>query len=281
MGKLIVMHHHPDLDAIGAGWLLVRFRGDEFAEASFAFVPAGQTYRNEIVDSDPNIIHVDTGGGKFDHHDEKRTELSATLLVYQDLIQKQSHLRQDKALRLLVNFINEIDHFGEYYWPDSLNPRYAFMLSSITTALHALNRLSNEEVVKHVFTSLDAVYQYLKDYVKAKEEIEEGKVFESKWGKGVAIESGGDSVMKIAQMMGFNVVVRKDPRTGFTKIKTAPKDGLDLRELYDKILQLEDSDRWFFHPSGHMLINGSSKNKAVKPSKLKLEQLVEIIKNLK
>ena len=148
------------------------------------------------------------------------------------------------------------------------------------TSLHALNRYSNEEVVKLAFTYLDAVYQGLKDYVRAKEEIEKGLKFESKWGRSLAMKSGADSAMKVAQMMGYDLVIRKDPRTGFTKIKTAPKKELNLQELYDKILQREKADRWFFHPSGHMLINGSSKNREVEPSQLNLEQLVEIVKNL-
>ncbi len=280
MSKLIVMHHHPDLDAIGAGWLLVRFRESEFGQANFAFVPAGQTYKQTIVDIDPDIVHVDTGGGQFDHHDPKRTELSATLLVYQDLLKRQPHLAEDQALSLLVDFINEIDHFGEYHWPDPLNPRYAFILSNITTSLHALNRFSNEEVVKLVFTYLDASYQYLKDLLRAKTEIAKGQEFQSLWGKSIALESGADSAMKVAQMMGYDLVIRKDPRTGFTKIKTAPKDNLNLKPLYDKILQREEADKWFFHPSGHMLINGSSKNNQVKPSQLSLNQIIDIIKNL-
>ncbi len=280
MSKLIVMHHHPDLDAIGAGWLLTRFRRSEFSQANFAFVPAGQTYKQVIVDLDPDIVHVDTGGGKFDHHDPKRTELSATILVYQDLIEHQPHLAADQALAYLVDFINDIDHFGEYYWPDPLNPRYAFILSNIATSLHALNQYSNEEVVNLVFTYLDAVYQYLKDFVRAKEEISQGLTFQSIWGQSLAVESGADSLMKIAQMMGFDLVIRKDPRTGFTKIKTAPKKELNLKPLYDKILQREEADKWFFHPSGHMLINGSSKNNQVKPSQLSLNQLIDLIKSL-
>ncbi len=280
MSKLIVMHHHPDLDAIGAGWLLVRFREQDFGQAGFAFVPAGQTYKQTIVDLDPNVVHVDTGGGKFDHHDSKRTHLSATLLVYQDLVKHQPRLSEDEALGLLVDFINEIDHFGEYYWPEPLHPRYAFILSNVTTSLHALNRFSNEEVVDLVFTYLDASYQYLKDFVKAKTEISQGQKFESLWGQSLAVKSGADSLMKIAQMMGFNLVVRQDPKTGFTKIKTAPKKELNLQALYDKILQRDKAENWFYHPSGHMLINGSSKNDQVKPTSLSLEEIVQMIKNL-
>ena len=281
MGKLIVMHHHPDLDAVGAGWLLTRFLANEFRDASFAFVPAGQTYRNQVVDINPDVVHVDTGGGRFDHHDAKRTELSASLLVYQYVLSKQEALAEDEALAILVDFINEIDHFGEYYWPEASNPRYAFMLSNIIPALHALNRFDNEKVVELSFIYLDAVYQYLKDWVRSKRAVEEGEKFDSIWGKGVVLEVGLDNAMKVAQVMGYKIVVRQDPRTHFTKIKSVPEKGINLKKLYDKIVQLEDTGRWYFHPSGHMLINGSSKNRSVKPTKLTTNQIVKMIKDIK
>ena len=226
--KLIVMHHHPDLDAIGAAWLLVRFLKNEFGDASFAFVPAGSTYKNMVVDSDPNIVHVDTGGGKFDHHDKVRAELSATVLVYRYVLKKVKDLSKDNALKSLVDFVNEIDHFGEYNWPDPTNTRYAFMLSNVITSLHALNIYSNTDVVELSFKYLDSVYQYLKDFFRSKNEIKDGYEFYSRYGRGIALESGSDSIMKLAQMMGYDLVVRKDPRTGFMKIKSAPKDGVNL-----------------------------------------------------
>jgi hypothetical protein len=65
--KTVVTHIGPDLDAITSVWLVkTYFPGWE--EAHMAFVPAGTTLRGEPPDSDPEIIHVDTGFGDFDHH---------------------------------------------------------------------------------------------------------------------------------------------------------------------------------------------------------------------
>lgn len=275
--KLIVTHHNPDLDAITAAWLFVTFMPDEYGHAGFAFVPAGSTYKNQPVDSENSVVHVDTGKGKFDHHDKEREQLSATWIVYQYLISKQGHLKDDKALLHIAEFVTDIDHFGEYYWPDSLNPRYGFMLSSIIPSLHGLNKYSNEEVMQQVFPMLDATYQTLKDYEHAYEQIKTGTELQTKWGKGMAIESGSDGVMKVAQRMGYEVVVRKDPRTGFMKIKSAPKKEIDLKLLYDKIVDAGEKDRWYFHPGGHMLINGSSKNSEVEPTRLSLDDIVKLI----
>ncbi len=276
MTKLIVTHHHPDLDGIAAAWILVRHL-PEFVDPSFAFVPAGQSYRDEPVDSDPDVVHVDTGKGMFDHHDKEREKLSAAELVYRHVLGKRSELAGDEALREMVNFVTDIDHFGEYFWPDPLNSRYSFMLSSIVPSLHLLNLYSPEEVVRMVFVMLDAVYQTLKDTSHAKQEIARGNEFDTVWGKGIAVLSGADTIMKVAQRMGYEVVVRKDPRTGFTKIKSAPKEKIDLRPIYDRIIVLEGDGRWYFHPSGHMLINGTSKNAEVEPSALTPSDIVKII----
>jgi nanoRNase/pAp phosphatase (c-di-AMP/oligoRNAs hydrolase) len=65
--KILVTHFSPDLDAISSCWLIKRYLPD-WHTASIKFVPAGQTFENKPVDSVSNIIHVDTGLGRFDHH---------------------------------------------------------------------------------------------------------------------------------------------------------------------------------------------------------------------
>ena len=65
--KLIVTHFNPDLDAIASIWIIKRFlKGWE--KARVRFVPAGETYKDQPVDSQPEILHVDTGLGELDHH---------------------------------------------------------------------------------------------------------------------------------------------------------------------------------------------------------------------
>lgn len=278
--KMIVAHIHPDLDSISAAWLLIRFLPDMYSDAGFGFVAAGSTYRDLPVDSDPDVVHVDTGMGKFDHHDIKRTHLSASYLVHEYLVNKQEHLASDNALQMLVDYVTDIDQFGEYHWPEAVHPRYSFMLSSIIPAMHGLSKYSNSQVMEFGFVYLDAAYQYLQELAHSKKEIEEGEEFTSKWGPGIAIESGNDAVMKIAQKSGYDVVVRKDPRTQYLKIKAAPIEGIDLRPLYDKIIGQESEDRWYFHPGGHMVINGSSKDSSTEPSDMSLKKIVLMIKEL-
>ncbi|NTW02983.1 MAG: hypothetical protein HGA19_17160, partial [Oscillochloris sp.] len=60
-------------------WIMIRF--GEAKDADIQFVPAGCTLNNQPADADPDIVHVDTGGGRFDHHHSADHTLSAAELV--------------------------------------------------------------------------------------------------------------------------------------------------------------------------------------------------------
>ncbi|MFN5934060.1 MAG: hypothetical protein ACK46D_07155, partial [Roseiflexaceae bacterium] len=79
MPSVIVAHLAPDLDCIAAIWIFKRFGG--VTDVQLQFVPAGTTLNNQPVDSDPRVIHVDTGLGRFDHHQRHVRTLSAAELV--------------------------------------------------------------------------------------------------------------------------------------------------------------------------------------------------------
>src|SRR3989304_8840869 len=96
--KIIVTHQSPDFDGIPAIWLLKRFHPD-FADARLAFVPVGDaTYNNEPVDSNLNVLHVDTGMGKFDHHQTNDFTCGAKL-VYEWLCKGEFFAQKYGALK--------------------------------------------------------------------------------------------------------------------------------------------------------------------------------------
>jgi len=81
--KTIVVHIGPDLDAITSVWLVKKyFPGWE--EAALAFVPAGTTLNKLPPDDNPEVVHVDTGFGKFDHH-QTDADICAAMLVYAEI----------------------------------------------------------------------------------------------------------------------------------------------------------------------------------------------------
>ncbi len=75
----IVGHLAPELDCLTAIWILTRFGGAK--NAALAFVPAGETLDGRPADIDPRVVHVDTGGGRFDHHSRHDQHLCAAELV--------------------------------------------------------------------------------------------------------------------------------------------------------------------------------------------------------
>jgi hypothetical protein len=87
-------------------------------------------------------------------------------------------------------------------------------------------------------------------------------------------------VNKLAQKLGYSLVVRKEPGTGFVSIKCQPKKDLDLTKAYEGLKKADTKADWFFHQSKHIILNGSRHNPKVKPSSLGLAELIEILKNI-
>ncbi len=274
--KTVVTHFSPDLDAIASVWLIKRLLPG-WNEAQMKFVAAGSTYEKMLPDADPNIIHVDTGFGKFDHH-QSNEDTSATKLVFEYLSSKNYvPAKHIPALTRLVEVVNVIDHFGEFYFPEPAADRYQFMLYEIIEGMKA--SLPDDILLcERSFPLFDAVYQLLKNKVHAEGEIKKGFVFQSKLGKTIVMESKNEETMKLSLMLGYEVVIRRDPDRGFVRIKTQPKKKFDLTVLSEKLKVADSKATWFLHASKHMLLNGSSKNPDSVPSTLTLQKLIEIVK---
>ncbi len=280
MSKLIVTHLHPDLDAIMSAWMLVRFDQPRFGDATLTFVPAGKTYKDQTVDSDADIVHVDNGRGRFDHHVDGGYETCAAMLVYQDLLLQGLVSTSDKAIKQMAEFALAIDRFEDSGWNDPLAVRYAFTLHEVIPMLHAGQTMDDSAVTRYVFVYLDAVYLRLKQLHQAEEEIKSGDEFSTKMGKGLAVLTGNNEVTKIAQKLGYGLVIIKNPKYGYMKIKGVPDKKIDLTPLYDKIMLFDRPDQWYLHPSKQMLLNGSDKSNPKDPTTLELSEVVDLVKEV-
>lgn len=276
--KIIVTHIHPDLDAITSVWLVTRFFPG-WEEASIEFVAAGTTYNNQSPDADTDIIHVDTGLGKFDHH-QTDAYTSATKLVYEYLISNDLVPRADRdALERLVTHVNDIDHFAEVNFPEPTSDRYEFTLSQIIEGLNSTLTTSGQ-VLSCALLMLDALLQLFKNKIKAEQEIKKGFVFQSSWGKSIAMETRNEEAMKLSLKMGYSLVIRKDPAKGNVRIKTLPKKELDLTPIYNRLKELDPKATWFLHSSKNILLNGSSKGPNMIPTTLPLKLVIEKIQEI-
>ena len=281
--KLIVTHQNPDLDAIGACWLWMKWGGRDYEEAQFFFVPAGEEIADDVLAAKElrreEAVHVDTGMGEFDHHQaDNQKQDSASVRVYDRLVTLDPILGQDAALKRVVEIINAIDHFTSCYWPEATDDRYGFMLEEILKGIRGGRQFNDREMVEFGMICLDGIYNSMKMKVKAEEEIETlGKPFETKWGRAMAIENGNDEVVKLAQKQGFQLVVRKDREKGHVRIKAVPEKGIDLTPIYEAVKVRDKVGTWYLHPAKTMLLNGSARNDKHVPTPLKLEEVVEIV----
>lgn len=303
--KTIVTHHNPDLDAIASVWLIKRFmQGWEGAEV--IFVPAGETYQGERVDSNMEIIHVDTGLGMFDHHNTDNDTCAAGLVwdylkkqreekskdefpgaVYKYSLDDDSLTVNEKyhtlslALERLIKIVNEVDHFREVFWENPEADYYDFMLERIIDGWKIMYPNENLRFLQWGMDCLDAVLTTFKNKVWAESEITKGLNFMTIWGEGIACETVNDEIIHLAQKKGYKIVIRKDSRKGYIRIKSLPLKNIDLTMLYNICKEKDPSASWFLHASRHMILNGSSKNPSNIASKLTLNEIVAIIQNLK
>jgi hypothetical protein len=283
--RLIVTHQNPDLDAIMSVWLLKRFLTSQWGTAKVWFVQAGKTIAPETLDqlgieNEREVIHVDTGMGEFDHHQEERGQMRicAASLVYDYLIQQQSDKRHNKALQEMVKYAIEIDHFEDCYWPDASSYRYEFMITGILSGSRETGIYDDDRKLQFGMEMLDAVYASLRNEVKADEIIQkEGQPFKVRDGQiqAIALASSNHAVEKRAQKKGFELMVRKDEGAGHIRIKATPRSEIDLTRVYEEILKQDSIGTWFLHASKRMLLNGSSKANQ-NPSPLSLTQVVKI-----
>jgi hypothetical protein len=299
--KIIVTHTSPDWDAIGSVWLLKKYLAG-WQDAAVEFVPAGQRserlkkladvpYEPIIQLEEDEIIHVDTGLLPLDHHQTSDQSVCGTSLAW-DYVQQQMNasgtpLRDEhrQAVDRIVRVIVAIDHFREVFWENPTADYHEFSLLGVLEGLKQLYPDEDDRYLAFGTQALDALVNEFENRIWAEEEIEKkGIVFQIKAGKAIGFETINDTVLKLAQKMGYLLVVRKDPRKGYVRIKVRPtsskEDDLDLTHAYEKLQKIDPEATWFLHVSKKMLLNGTPKNPKMVPSKLTLQQIIDVLKSI-
>ena len=277
--KKVVTHINPDLDAICSAWLLKRFLPG-WQEAEINFVPAESTLDNEPVDSNPEVLHVDVGWGKLDHHHFKGF-LSASKLTFDYILEARSGEKlkplDEQALKLIVEVVNDIDNARELAWEEIQKPRYRFYLHDLFLGLRSLGA-TDMETMEFGLKSLDAILNNFKNQLRAQEELKEGLKFKTPWGQALAMETGNEAVIIEGEKAGYCLVVRKDPKKGGVRIYALPDSKADLQKTYNWLKENDKEGEWFLHSSHKLLLN-ESRTKPMKPTKLSLDQIMEVLKN--
>ncbi len=269
--KTIVTHMNPDLDAIASVWLLKRFGGSEFRDAKVSFVPAGATYKDMPVDGDPDIVHVDTGLGKLDHH-QSNEYTAAAKKVYEYLGLSQ------EAVKRLVDLVVAVDHAKDIAWQDAGEDKWELWLPSLISGYRLLATEQYDRQLAFGLEAMDAAYKTMSNKVEAEKEIVGGTEFDTRWGKAIALLTYNDSVLDMGIRRGYVLVARKDPRKGYVRVTGRSDKGVDLTQAHAEFANRDNQATWYLHPSKVLLRNGSTKNPKMRATQLTLAEIVEVLK---
>lgn len=295
----------PDLDAISSVWLIKKFLPG-WQDARIEFVYAGDKLEGnytkegaeiEELDGRVPIIHVDTGMGKLDHHDSKNRDICAASLTLDFILENNpaiaGHPVKAEALKRMTDLIIDTDHFQDVYYPDAPSYRYDLLIESIIDGFKMEYPQDDITCANFGMQCLDKLLLVFESRVATEQDIQEHSIeFETKYGKGMVVESIFDGVLKLAQIQGYAIVARKDPNEGFVRIKSRPEPRekyavskkdlkeaqIDLTPVYNAVKKEDPDATWFLHVSKKMLLNGSSKNPNSIPSTLSVQQIVDILK---
>ena len=265
MPSIIVAHLAPDLDCITAIWIFLRFGGVK--EVELRFVPAGTTLNNLPADSDPHIVHVDTGNGRFDHHQRHVTTLSAAELVRRTLA------AHNVALERMVRQVTLIDNALP-------TERPGCDLGTLADTFNTLYEDDPARVVELMLPNLDAWYAHEVRQLEIGEAFAGRVEFCTPWGRGIAMQGpyGGSSTM--AYRAGAVLAVYRETRHGWMGIAAQSRSQVDLHPLAQRLAVIDSEADWYLHPSNRLLLCGTPKAPAKRISRLSMDELVQTIEHL-
>jgi hypothetical protein len=259
----IVGHLAPDLDCLTAIWILIRFGG--VTNADLQFVPAGATLDQRPADTDPHVIHVDTGGGRYDHHHRDTRNLCAAELV------RRAIIRDDPALERLVRQVRQLDNAtapaGEHGF---------FNINSLIAGYNLLFPTRPHHVAYAMLPNLDAWYEHEVRQIRLETAFAQRIEFETSWGLGIAMESDDGGSSRLAYRHGAVLFAYRDGH-GWMGVAAQARSSVNLSTVYADLRKVDSGADWYLHPNKRLLLCGTPKAPPRAPSRLTLIELVRVI----
>lgn len=260
-------------------------------------------------------MHVDTGLGPLDHHQTNDQSVCGASRCWSYINEvKISPLRSSssagqaknenrntdegnkkestwlteehqEAVSRIVKILVQIDHFREIFWGDPVEDYQEFSLIGILDGLKLEVPNQDKVYMKFGMECLNALVTEFENRIWAEKEIKEsGKEFTSRWGKSIGFETLNDTVIKLSQKMGYNLVLRKDPNKGYVRIKlrptVTPDTKQDLTLAYENLQKIDTEATWYLHVGKKMLLNGTPKNPKMISTKLTLDELIKVLSGI-
>jgi hypothetical protein len=258
-----VGHLAPDIDCVTAIWIFKRFGGAD--EADIQFVPAGTTLNNLPPDIDRQIVHVDTGGGRFDHHQRASRDLCAAELV------RRAIAPHDLALQRMVQHVTQIDN------AKAKDSGGFFNIGALIAGYNMLYPDRPCQVVTAMLPNLDAWHEHEVRQIRLEQAFARRIEFETPWGLGIAMESEDGGSSKLAYGHGAVLYAYRD-RHGWMGVAAQSRSRVDLTPVYADLQQLDHEADWYLHPNKRLLLCGTTKAPPRVCSRLTLEELVSVIR---
>jgi hypothetical protein len=233
-------------------------------DAALRFVPAGETLDGQPPDADPRVVHVDTGGGRFDHHRTNDHALSAAELV------RRAVAPDDPVLARLIRHVTQIDHAQIDITP-------IFNVNDLIAGYHILHGAEPERVVQAMSANFDAWYAQEARQLRLDAAFAQRVEFDTPWGLGIAMESDDGGSSRLAFGAGAVLYVYRDGQ-GRTGIAARARSHVDLTPVYYDLRRLDPGADWYLHPSKRLLLCGTAKAPPRVPSNLTLDQIVGVLR---
>lgn len=243
-------------------WLLRRWGGME--AAALRFVPSGQTLDGLPADSDPRVIHVDTGRGRFDHHTVNDPTLSATELV------RRAVRPSDQILERIALAVTRIDHA-------QATAGTAPNILDLIDGYNLIHADAPEAVAHAMFSNFDAWYAQEAKQLRLEAAFAERIEFDTPWGFGIAMESDDGGSSRLAYSAGAVLYAYRDGK-GNMGIAARSRSSVDLTQVLNDLRRIDPGADWYLHPSKRLLLCGTPKSPPRVPSKLSLDELIGVLR---
>jgi len=259
----VFMHWHPDTDAWLCFWLLTNHQ-PEGSEVKLGFVKAG----TRLPEDDPDweqfeVIHVDTGGGKFDQHGKELKHSSSFELVANEL-----GYRGDAAIEQFIVMANNADN-ARTMDPTSIH----YLISALPSVCKASERQYEREVdwalvLDRVFFIFDTMASKWRveaevaakfDRLETIQTLPNGLTFcalSTPGSRHAAYERGVDVVAWISPTKGGKADLTS--LIALLRREEASCRGIDITGLdLEQFSQVEGIPGWFLHDSLRFLGSGT------------------------
>jgi hypothetical protein len=268
----LVTHLFPHRDDVAGLWLLQRF-DPKYRDVNLMFVPTGSNVR-----LDSKHVGIGTGRGLYDEHKGDVND-SAASLVWKDL-KKKKLLPKGLKGEALAELIESVRH-GDLGWGIG-QPNHFRNDTKILQTIAGLPGQDSITATRWGYTLMDALLALYMERTTAIRAIQRGIKFQTQWGRGIAIKSEvlPGMASTISAELGYALVALEHPSHRYLHVRSNPNTKTNLTRLYNEVRKIDGDSAWYLHHSKRLLIHGDLVAPTDLRSKLKLKDLVKLIKKI-